>query len=178
MNIKEMLDKLKSDKKTAIIVLVGILGIFLLAMSNFSSEKNINTNEDKVQSEETSSLTVDDIEEKLEKRLGEMISQISGAGNVKVMVTVASAGEYVYAQNEKKESDGNSSSADSEIVIYDSSNGDNALVVSIKSPDVLGVAVICEGGGSAVIKSEITKLVTSLFGIGSDRVYVGSKALK
>ena len=69
-------------------------------------------------------------------------------------------------------------SEDSEIVIYESQNGvDEGLVISIKSPDVIGVAIVCEGGESSVVKAEITKLVTSLFGIGADRVYVGNKVI-
>ena len=84
----------------------------------------------------------------------------------------------MYAENIKKENDSNSVSEDSEIVVYESQNGaDAGLVVSIRSPDIIGVAIICEGGESSVVKAEITKLVTSLFGIGSDRVYVGNKAV-
>lgn len=177
IKISEILNNLKNDKKAVIIFIVGIAGIFLLLISNFSSDDSIDTNKDKVQIESTdSALTTDQIEAKLEERLRKTISQISGVGSSTVMVSIASAGEYVYAKNDSSKNDSDSSATESEIVIYDSGDGDSGLIISIKSPDVLGVAVICEGGGSAIIKSEITNLVTSLFGIGSDRVYVGAKS--
>ena len=83
----------------------------------------------------------------------------------------------MFLENKKMETDDGSSSEDKEIVLYESSGGsDSGLVVSIRSPDISGVVILCEGGGSSVVRAEITKLVTSLFGIGSDRVYVGEKA--
>lgn len=178
MNIKKVISDIKADKKTAAIIIVGILGIFLLLISNYSDNENIDSNEDKVIEAETQTVTADEIEKKLEERLSEVISSVKGAGNAHVMVTVASVGEYVYAENKKYDTDTDSSSTDSEIVIFERDENDAGLVITVKSPDVLGVAVICEGGDSAVIKSEIINLVTSLFGIGSDRVYVGSKAVK
>ncbi|MBQ8209738.1 MAG: hypothetical protein IJZ35_04055 [Clostridia bacterium] len=179
MKAAEIYNKLQKDKKTVFIIAAGIIGIIFLAISNFTAQDSINTNEDKTQSEQTeTSITVEQIEKRLEERLCDTISQVYGAGSVTVMVSVASAGEYVYAKNDKSENDTDSSLLESEIVIYDAGDTDSGLIVSINSPEVLGVAVICEGGGSAVIKSEITQLVTSLFGIGSDRVYVGSKNSK
>lgn len=178
MNIKELSEKQKNDKKSAFIILAGILGFFLLVLSNFFTSDSINTTEDNVNSNTTAVMTIEQIESNLEERLCETISQISGVGKVSVMVSISSAGEYIYAKNNKSQNDSDSSSMENEIVIYDSGDGDSGLVVSIKSPDVLGVVVVCEGGGSAVIKAEITQLVTSLFGIGSDRVYVGAKASK
>lgn len=178
MQISEIINNLKNDKKNLIIIFVGFLGIILLAISNFSSNDSINTNEDKVKNEANDIFTVEQIESNLEERLSETISKLSGVRDVTVMVSISSAGEYVYAKNDKSESDSDSSSLDSEIVIYDSGENDSGLIVTIKSPDVLGVAVVCEGGEKAVIKSEIIQLVTSLFGIGSDRVYVGAKSSK
>ncbi len=178
MKISEILNNLKNDKKSIIIVFVGILGFFLLVLSNFFTDDSINTNEDKANSESTAILTIEEIEANLEEKLINTISQISGVGKVNVIVSVSSAGEYIYAKNDKSKNDTDSSSTENEIVIYDSGDGDAGLVVSIKSPDVLGVAVVCEGGGSAVIRAEITQLVTSLFGIGSDRVYVGARSSK
>ena len=177
IKINEVFTNLKNDKKALIIFFAGIFGIFLLLISNFSYNDSIDTNNDKTIIESAdASLTTEQIEEKLEARLSTIISQISGAGNSTVMVSIASAGEYVYAKNDSSKNDTDSSATENEIVIYDSGDGDSGLVISIKSPDVLGVAIICEGGGSAIIKSEITNLVTSLFGIGSDRVYVGVKS--
>ena len=173
--MKELIEKIKNDKKLLIIILVGLAGAVMLVFSETASTAS----DDEIKETTTVSAicTITDIETMLEEKLVAIITQIKGAGKTSAVVTVNSSGEYVYAQNTKKESDDNSSSHDSEIVIYESQNGvDSGLVLCIRSPDILGVAVVCEGGESSVVKAEITKLITSLFGIGSDRVYVGSKS--
>lgn len=176
MNIGDFYSSIKKDKKTLLIIIIGVVGIIFLVISNYSATANIDSNEDNISAMSTQTFTADEIEQRLEEKLINMISSVKGAGNVQVMVTVASAGEYVYAENKQYDSDTDSSSSDTEIVIFEQNDTETGLVISIKSPDVLGVAVLCEGGGSSVVRSEITDLVTSLFGIGSDRVYVGSKS--
>lgn len=176
MKIQELIEKIKNDKKLLIIILIGLAGAVMLVFSGTGE-----TSAD-AEIQETTTIsamcTTTDIETLLEEKLVSIISQVKGAGKTSVVVTVNSSGEYVYAENTKNKTDDNSSSHDSEIVIYESQNGvDSGLVLSIRSPDILGVAVVCEGGESSVVKAEITKLITSLFGIGSDRVYVGSKSV-
>lgn len=176
MNISDIFSSIKKDKKTLMIILIGIVGIIFLIISNYSVSDNIDSNEDNISDNVTHTVSVDEIEQKLENRLIQLISSVKGVGNVHVMVTVASAGEYVYAENKQYNSDSDSSSSDTEIVIYEQNDTETGLIISIRSPDVLGVAIVCEGGDSSVVRSEITDLVTSLFGIGSDRVYVGSES--
>lgn len=177
MNAKDMITSLKSDKKTAIIIIIGIIGIFLLAISNYSDTQSIDSNEDSTTQSTQQSISLEDIEAQLEERLVSVISSVKGAGKTQVMVTVASLGEYVYAENEKTDINADSTSSDTEIVVFEQDGDDTGLILTVKSPEVRGVAVVCEGGDSSVIKAEIINLVTSLFGIGSDKVYVGSKAV-
>lgn len=177
MKIQNLIDKLRQDKKLLIVFLIGLAGIVILVFSGSDSE--IKTDAEKSETQTTAiTYSTYDIEKIFENKLSEIISQVNGAGKTSAVVSVASSGEYVYAKNTKKENDNDSMSEDSEIVIYESQNGaDSGLVISIKSPDIIGVAIVCEGGDSSVVKAEITKLVTSLFGIGADRVYVGNKAV-
>lgn len=177
MEIQNLVDKIRQDKKLMFIFILGFTGVMVLVFMNFCSEKE--PSENTIETETTALVSsTQDIEKMLEKKLEDIISEIKGAGNTRAVVSVSSSGEYVYAENMKKENSNDSISEDSEIVIYESQNGTDAgLVISIRSPDIIGVAIICEGGESSVVKAEITKLVTSLFGIGSDRVYVGNKAV-
>ncbi|MBO5935771.1 MAG: hypothetical protein J6Q94_09825 [Clostridia bacterium] len=177
MEIQNLIDKIRHDKKLMIVFLLGFVGVLMLIFMNIypDDKKTESTTEMQTKSMVYSTY---DIEKMLEKKLIDIISEVNGAGETNCVVSVSSSGEYVYAENIKKENDSNSVSEDSEIVVYESQNGaDAGLVVSIRSPDIIGVAIICEGGESSVVKAEITKLVTSLFGIGSDRVYVGNKAV-
>lgn len=171
------IEKLREDKKLLAVILIGIVGVVLLVFSGGNDDATENVQTDVVQT--TSAFTAaGEIEDLLEKKIENIASQVKGAGNVSAVVSVASTGEYIYAENKKSDHDTDSSSQDSEIVIYESQNGaDTGLIISIKNPEIIGVAVVCEGGESAVVRAEITNLVTSLFGIGSDRVYVGSKSV-
>ena len=177
MKLQNLTDKIRQDKKLTVVLLIGFVGVLMLVFFRSDSETKISAEKSETA---TTAITYStyDIEKIFEKKLTEIISQVNGAGKTSAVVSVASSGEYVYAKNTKKENDKDSTSEDSEIVIYESQNGaDEGLVISIKSPDVIGVAIVCEGGESSVVKAEITKLVTSLFGIGADRVYVGNKAV-
>ena len=174
--MQNLIDKIRQDKKLTIVLLIGVVGVVMLIFVRSDSETK--TSPEKSEMTTAATYSTYDIEKIFENKLTEIISQINGAGKTSVVVSVASSGEYVYAKNIKTENDNDSMSEDSEIVIYESQNGaDEGLVISIKSPDVIGVAIVCEGGESSVVKAEITKLVTSLFGIGADRVYVGNKVI-
>ena len=174
--MQNLIDKIRQDKKLTIVLLIGVVGVVMLIFVRSDSETK--TSPEKSEMTTAATYSTYDIEKIFENKLTEIISQINGAGKTSVVVSVASSGEYVYAKNIKMENDNDSMSEDSEIVIYESQNGaDEGLVISIKSPDVIGVAIVCEGGESSVVKAEITKLVTSLFGIGADRVYVGNKVI-
>ena len=172
--MEEFVGKLKNDKKMIVVVCIGIIGVLILM---FLGNDSTSDNENEVGGEETTISNVssiDDIENKLETKLTEIISEIEGVGEVSVVVTVASSDSYIFAENVKSDNDSDSFSSDREIIIYQGKDGDDGLKIGIRSPDVLGVAVVCQGAASSVVKSEITGLVTSLFGIGSDRVYVGN----
>ena len=174
MKMEEFVGKLKNDKKMIVVVCIGIIGVLILM---FLGNDSTSDNENDVGGEETTTSNVssiDDIENKLETKLTEIISEIEGVGEVRVVVTVASSDSYIFAENIKSDNDTDSFSSDREIIIYKGKDGDDGLKIGIRSPDVLGVAVVCQGATSSVVKSEITGLVTSLFGIGSDRVYVGN----
>lgn len=170
--MNEILEKLKivKEKKIFLAVIVSVFIILLIILSSSTETTDTEYQETTVKNQITDT-------EKTEEQLEKIISRIDGVGNVNVMITFSSSGEFIYAENSKSENNGDKSSFDSEVVLYEAENGNNeGLVVSVKNPEISGVAVVCDGGGKIEIKAEITDLVTSLFGIGADRVYVGSNA--
>ena len=158
--------KYVKTKKNLLLPIVSILVIVMIIISSVTSKS------DKQEPETTTS---QNMQTETQVMLEELISGIKGVGNVKVMITYKSSGEYVYAENSKSETNGDRQSSNSEIVLYESQDGnDEGLIVSVKNPDISGVAIICDGGNNVKIKAEITELITKLFGIGADRVYVGT----
>ncbi len=175
MKFDAFVQKLKIDKKMIVVICIGIMGaLMLMLLGSYSDTDDINKTGNVEETTKSVVSSIDEIEKKLESKLTEIISEIEGVGEVSVIVTVASSDSYIFAENIKSDNDTDSFSSDREIIIYKGKDGDDGLKIGIRSPDVLGVAVVCQGAASSVVKSEITCLVTSLFGIGSDRVYVGN----
>ena len=83
-------------------------------------------------------------------------------------VTLESGSESIYATD--TDSDGSSTH-----VLLGSGKADG-LVETVETPRVLGVAVVCEGGGSAAVQSRGTALVQALTGIGTNHITVAKMA--
>lgn len=176
--IKNIIEKISAksrlNKKLMLVALLLVSGIIMLLASEI------------VPSEETAAPQVPQTSEygnmqeysqRLEERLTSIISSIEGAGMTKVMVTLESGNEDIYLHDfdygENADPSGkNSIERKDEYVIIDGDNGEHGIVVRIAEPKVRGVAVVCEGGGSQTVRSQIVEAVTALLDISSARVSV------
>lgn len=124
----------------------------------------------------------------LEQRLAQLLSQIDGAGNVEVMITLKSSSEKVLDKDvesdqettTERDSQGGtrqtSRSNKKESTIYDGSNTDESPYVSKElSPEVEGVVVLADGGGNAVVKENISGAVQALFDIEPHKIRIMKK---
>ena len=118
--------------------------------------------------------------EDIEKRLTEIVSSIDGAGKTRVMVTLESGAEQVYARNEKIKSDTSGGTAlekenfsdEKEYVLIESDGNEGGMIIKLIQPKIRGVAVVCEGGGSDAVRQEITQAITAVLDISASRVYI------
>lgn len=107
------------------------------------------------------------------QELEAILSQISGVGKVKVLLTEAAGAETVYQTNEDR-----SSSADSEsvrvetVIITDSGREETGLVRTVTPPIYLGAIIVCQGGDSASVKLSVVEAVSNVTGISTDRITV------
>ena len=168
----ENLKNLKIGKKNIVLVAVAILIIFLLLISEFLTSDNTE-NISKENTEIYSSQYV----EKTEKELEALLENISGAGEVKVMITLENCYENVFAKGYTEKNDNKTDSQKSEseeeyIIIKNGSNNEECLVVKVYEPTVKGVAVIAEGAGNTQVKNAITQTVCALFDISTAKVSV------
>ncbi len=86
-------------------------------------------------------------EAELEKRLTDILSEIEGIGELRVMVTLDTSEQTEYGKNED-------------------------MLISVKMPQVRGVIVVCGGGDSVVVREKVVRAVTSVFAVSSTRVGV------
>lgn len=165
--MKEKFEELLKSKqfKTKFLVIMGVVGIVLILLSeiDFTPAKP---------KQDLSSNDYVSYVNNLDKELTEIISNIDGVGNCKVMITLKNTSESVYAKNTENSLSDGSSSQNDEYVIYNGENGDSPLLLKENFPAIEGVAVVCSGGDNVKIQEQIKKCVSALFNISSNRISV------
>ena len=113
----------------------------------------------------------------LQKEMEEILGNISGVGQVQVLLTVDSDGERQLAQNNELRYSGPVASPEdysrrSEVVLTNEGSGEEAVVIRRVYPRYRGALVVCQGGDRADVKLAVTKAVAALTGLASDRITV------
>lgn len=162
--ITNLIEKLKKDKKLFTALIIGLLGLMLILISEVTpKDKDSDT-----QPVEIFTMTDDELCCKLE----EIIEKISGAGKAKVMLTYKGSYETIYAADIQE----SENKIDSEYIIIDTEKGESGLKIKVLSPEIKGVAVVCQGGDSPVIKEQIISVLSALFDISSNKISVAKMA--
>ena len=113
----------------------------------------------------------------LQAALEEILGNISGVGQVKVLLTLDSDGEAQLAQDTELSYSGNTASPEdyarrSKTVLVDGASGDETVVIRRVYPTYRGALVVCQGGGRAEVRLAVTEAVAAVTGLPSDRVTV------
>ena len=150
------------------VVIAGVAGIALIFLSGLFSPGKEETQE---ASSQPAAQSAQAYTQELEQSLAELVTNIQGAGNAKVMVTVERSAEQVYAQEEKRSTQttedrgSNNSTETNYILVKDADGSQRALAVTEVQPVVKGVVVLCDGG-------DVIDAVTTALDITSVRVCV------
>ena len=181
----------KLDKKT-IINIAGalILGVILLVMSSSifkpGGQKNDTDTENTVTSISPSIDRDFSYEAVLEKRMEDALSQIDGAGRVKVLLTLSYGREIVVAEDKTsnesitKDTDTQgggriteSSNIEEKTIIVTGKDGVSApLVLREVQPKIEGVVIIAEGGDNVFVKQALTSAAEAVLGLDMAKVQV------
>ena len=170
------LKKLKIGRKNIALIIVAGVIMLLLAFGELVSSDNT----ENISKENTEIYSAQYIEN-TEKDLEALLEKISGAGKVRVMITLENCYENVYAKGNKEKKDDTENSIEYEaeeeyIIVKNGSNNEECLVVKVYEPTIKGVAVIAQGAGNATVKNAIIQTVCALFDISSARVSVEAMA--
>ena len=174
------------DFKLKIIVLLGILGMALILLSQFADADRGGQRQNQPQIMGNADLVNQEYIAQLEERLQNLISEIDGVGRNRVMITLESGVEYVYAQEHRRNTDtthaGNGEipvggrtqeSVEQRFILVDTEFGRReALVLTRIPPRVQGVIIVCEGANNPVVEQKLISVVTTALGIPSTRVSV------
>jgi stage III sporulation protein AG len=180
MNLKigDFIKGLKIKGKPEILIAIAIIVCIGLI---FISTENKNKNADKTNPE---SIRISEEKlETLEKKIAENLSNIKGAGKVRVMVTYNTGGEIVPVFGTDREvstiKDGGDSNRVSEQLNEQSSpvilnnNGEGSpMIYKEIEPEIRGVIVIAEGAKDVGVQLKLRQAVTTVLNISADKVDV------
>lgn len=140
--------------KYAVIILV--IGLVLMLLPGQDTE---------TESPEAAVTVEEQKAEDLEDRLEALLSRISGAGQVEVLLTVASGEETVY------QTDSGSDSLDT-VIVEDAQRQEGGLVQRVVAPVYRGAVIVCQGADQASVRLAIVEAVSCVTGLRSDQISV------
>jgi len=173
----------RKNIENLVIFLVGVVIVIITGSYIFSDDEVEVVSDDMV----TNVFNADTFESKLAK----ILSEIDGAGNVKVMISYQTGVETVPLLDTKdsntvtEESDVDSArrteqnSIETSIIFNQEKSGNKVPYISKTiMPIVEGVIVTCDGGGDEIVKANIIKAVTVITGVTANKVQVFPKSKK
>lgn len=152
-----------------VLLIVVIIALVLLPGSSVSNQSSTSTY-----------TTTAEYVASLENKLETVLESIKGAGNVKVMVSVDSGPELIFATNSDENTTTTTTNADSvtnvtvqkEPIIISTSNGDEPLILYEKLPEIKGVIVVSSGANDTYVKLQLISAVQAVLGINSSQIEV------
>ncbi len=184
-DFKKLISKFSGKKTPLILMIIGLAGITLIFLSDFINSGSAKTQQTQ-QTQQSQGSSVSSFENATETRLESIISKIDGVGRVNVMVTAESGVENIYEQDSKtttdtsqqKNGDGstqtqqNNDNEQNPVVVSDSNGGQQAIIEEQIQPQVLGVVVVCDGGGNADVQESVVNTVSIALGIPTNQISV------
>lgn len=139
----------------ALVLLAGIL-LMLLPGSPPAAEPEI-------------ALPIIDQEDSFETRLSYILSQMDGAGEVQVFLSLRSGAQTLYQSNESQSSD---DFRQETVIITGSDRAQTGLVQRVDPPIYQGAVVLCQGAKDAAVRLAITQAVANATGLGTNQITV------
>ncbi len=169
-------DKKTGKLKTNFVVAVGLLGILLIFLSGVDNSKS---EEGMKNCEPVVNYDTESYKESLELQLQSILSSVSGAGEVSVMISLEGTIEYVYAEevqssSQSKDND-KQTSYKNEVVIIENTDGKTALVRKALCPKIAGVLIVCDGGDDVIVSEKLINSASAALGVSTAKIYVAQR---
>lgn len=131
----------------------------------------------------------DTYEAELERRIRELLTNVDGVGEVDVMVVLKSSEEKIIhvdkntsVSTTEEKGDGNTSRIIKQQELSEStvmgSQSQEPIIEKELSPEVAGIIISADGGGSAAVKAEISEAMEALFGLPAHKIKVLKRVKK
>lgn len=166
--LKSLGESIKTNRKTQLGLAILVVAIVLLGYFAFLSPTS-NKYDDSGGSVTVSTSAADRYARDLESKLENILSNVKGAGNVKVMVTLGNGYEYVYATEETvKQSANGSTTTTTEVVMVDG----QPVVVKEIFPTIQGVLVSASGASDAIVKLNLVTAIQTVVDVPNSDITI------
>ncbi len=113
----------------------------------------------------------------IEERLQQLLGQMRGAGEVRVMLTLKTGSETRYQTDtstvsETKDGSERTQEEQKTVLISAGSAYDEAAVSAVEYPRFQGALILCQGADDPTVKLGCINAVSALTGLSSDRITV------
>ena len=117
----------------------------------------------------------------MESRLENLLSQIKGVGNIKVMISVFDGKEIILAQDinssdsqikENDKSGLNRETHESKKEIKKIIVNDKPIIIKETMPEITGAIIVAEGGDNPFVKSELIRATQIILNIEAHKIHV------
>jgi len=106
------------------------------------------------------------------EKLEQLLSQVDGAGRVQVLLSLQSGMHHTYQQDMQSNTEDETVQMQSQTVLCREGSDECPVLIGTDYPVYRGAVVICEGADRAKVQLDIIRAVSSLTGLGTDRITV------
>jgi len=163
MEVNPLQGKLESFiKKYKYVALILVIGIGLMLLPE-KSEKT-----------EPTPVTENIVTQKsIEEQLSDILSDVDGAGKVKILLTIRAGEETLFQTNSSISNGSDTSSTQiTTVTITSSDKNEYGLIRQINPPTYMGAIIVCEGADSPSVRLAVIEAVSKVTGLGSDKISV------
>ena len=161
---KKILAGLKKYKYAVLVLLLGI-ALMLLPFGKKEEAPEAEVQED--------TLTDEAYAQALEQRLEDMLCQVSGAGQVRVMLTLQTGSRTEYQTDTQLTDSGTQSQEERKTVILSEGSAyDKAAVSAVQYPRFQGALILCQGADQSTVRLSLVNAVAALTGLSSGQITV------
>lgn len=174
------LNKILQKKQQWLIVL--LVGVLLVVIAIPSEKQEI---EEEQMQKTTVKTDTTSYTSQMERKLEQVLGQVAGVGEAKVMITLKSTAEKVIEKDgentnqsvEEEDAQGGvrttKDNNKKEITIYEGGSEEQKPYVKKEmTPEIEGVIVIAEGGGNPTTVQNITEAVLALFDVDTHKIKI------
>lgn len=157
--LRPLVNKVKGNKKLQFIIVLALslLLLFIFIFNNNSKKTTVNET-----GEVVSYVT------ELENKLAKTLSEVEGAGDVSVVITVESGMETVLAmETVKKENSTTTEIKETPVIV----NG-KPIILKEKYPKIIGVLIVAKGAKNISVLTKIQQATISLLDININQIEI------